>query len=178
MEIVVEVKYLIAGVLFVIASLTDFLDGHIARKRNMVTDFGKMTDAIADKMLVNSVLIILAAQGFISAAIPVIIVTRDTAVDPYDYVFNNKTLPSNKSFLPSKGYWGYGDKDARVGQIATFMRNTFPKYTSAKALGNYYGKYIQASIKEFQKRTGIKKDGKVGKETLAKLQAYGFKTNV
>ena len=74
----VDSKYLIAGVLFVIASLTDLFDGKIARKKNLVTDFGKMLDAIADKVLVNSVLIILAAQGYISAIIPVVIIFRDT----------------------------------------------------------------------------------------------------
>lgn len=79
------------------------------------------------------------------------------------------------SFLPSKGYWGYGDKDIRVGKIASFMRKTFPAYTNNKALGNYYGKYLQASIKEFQKRTGLIADGKVGSKTLAKLKQYGFK---
>ena len=72
-RIVVDVKYLIAGVLFIIASLTDFLDGYLARKNHMVTDFGKLMDAIADKMLVNSVLIILSASGFIHPIIPIII---------------------------------------------------------------------------------------------------------
>ena len=62
----VDVKYLIAGILFLIASVTDFIDGHIARKYNMVTDFGKVMDAIADKLLVNGVLIVLACNGFIS----------------------------------------------------------------------------------------------------------------
>ena len=56
----VELQYIIAGVIFVIASLTDFLDGYLARKNNQVTDTGKMLDAIADKVLVNGVLIILA----------------------------------------------------------------------------------------------------------------------
>ena len=76
-----DTKYFIAGVLFVIASITDFLDGTIARKYNMITDTGKMLDAIADKMLVNSVLIILAANGFINAIIPVVIVLRDITVN-------------------------------------------------------------------------------------------------
>lgn len=89
-KIVVEVKYLIAGVLFVIASLTDFLDGHIARSRNLVTDFGKMIDAIADKMLVNSVLIILAATGFIHPIIPVIIVMRDSVVNSIKMIAGSK----------------------------------------------------------------------------------------
>ena len=78
---VVDLRYFIAGALFIIASLTDFLDGYIARKYKMVTDLGKMLDAIADKFLVNSVLIILASQGLIHPIIPVIVVTRDTVVD-------------------------------------------------------------------------------------------------
>ena len=86
----VDSKYLIAGVLFVIASLTDLFDGKIARKKNLVTDFGKMLDAIADKVLVNSVLIILAAQGYISAIIPVVIIFRDTIVDSIKMIAGNK----------------------------------------------------------------------------------------
>ena len=79
--IVVDLKYIIAGFLFIMASLTDFLDGYIARKYNLVTDFGKLVDAIADKILVNSVLIILAAQGFIHPIIPVIVIIRDSVVN-------------------------------------------------------------------------------------------------
>lgn len=88
--IVVDIKYLIAGVLFIIASLTDFVDGYLARKYNQVTDFGKMIDAIADKILVNGVLIILAATGFISPIIPVIIVLRDSAVNSIKMIAGNK----------------------------------------------------------------------------------------
>lgn len=77
----VDVIYVIAGVVFIIASLTDFLDGYIARKKGLVTNTGKMLDAIADKVLVNSVLIILASKNEISALIPVIIVLRDIVVN-------------------------------------------------------------------------------------------------
>lgn len=80
-KIVIDIKYLIAGVLFILASLTDFLDGYIARKRNLITDFGKLIDAIADKILVNSVLIILASTGFIHPIIPVVIILRDSVVN-------------------------------------------------------------------------------------------------
>ncbi len=80
-SIVVNVKYLVVGVLFIIASLTDFIDGRIARKRNLVTDLGKMLDAIADKILVDSVLIILSSSGFISPVISVIIIVRDIVVN-------------------------------------------------------------------------------------------------
>ena len=80
-KLVVYSKYLITGILFIMASLTDFLDGYIARKNNIVTDFGKLLDAIADKVLVNSVLIILASQGFIHPIIPVVIIVRDSIVN-------------------------------------------------------------------------------------------------
>lgn len=79
--VAVELHYIIAGVLFIIASVTDFVDGYLARKNNQVTDTGKMLDAIADKALVNPILIILAANDFIPAIVPVIIVLRDILVN-------------------------------------------------------------------------------------------------
>ena len=79
--IVVDLRYIVAGVLFIIASVTDFIDGHLARSRNIVTDTGKMLDAIADKVLVNSVLIIFAANGFIHPIIAVIYIFRDEVVN-------------------------------------------------------------------------------------------------
>lgn len=80
-----------------------------------------------------------------------------------------------RNFLPSKGYWSLGDKDDRVGLLADFMYATFPKYTSRKALGNYYGPNLKKSITEFQKRTGLYPDGCTGPKTFAKLKEYGFK---
>ena len=79
--VVVKLQYLISGVLFIIASLTDFLDGYLARKNNQVTDLGKMLDAIADKILVNPILIILACQGLIHVLVPVVVVLRDIIVN-------------------------------------------------------------------------------------------------
>lgn len=83
-----------------------------------------------------------------------------------------KGAPSG--FLPARGYWKYGDKDARIGQMARFMRDKFPAYTSAAALGNYFGPNLQRSIKEFQRRTGLEADGNVGPITYNKLKSYGF----
>ena len=62
----VNLLYIIGGVIFLVASLTDFIDGNIARKKKLVTDFGKVMDAIADKVLVNGVLVVLACNGLIS----------------------------------------------------------------------------------------------------------------
>ena len=80
-KILVDSKYIIAGIIFVIAALTDFVDGYIARKYNMITDFGKLMDAIADKVLVNSVLIILASSNHINPIVAVIVIMRDTIVN-------------------------------------------------------------------------------------------------
>src|SRR5574344_1722735 len=77
----VDIKYIIVGVLFVIASLTDLFDGYVARKRGCCSDFGKMIDAIADKILIDSVLVLLATIGFIHPIIAVIVMIRDVAVD-------------------------------------------------------------------------------------------------
>lgn len=89
-KILVDSKYLIAGLIFLIASTTDFIDGHLARKNNMVTDLGKVMDAIADKILVNGVLIILAVNGFISVIVPVVIVSRDIIVDSIKMVVGKR----------------------------------------------------------------------------------------
>ena len=89
-KIIIDMRYPIAGVLFIIASLSDFLDGYLARSRNLVTDFGKMLDAIADKVLVNAVLVILAAQGQISPIIAVVIIVRDIIVDSIKMVASSK----------------------------------------------------------------------------------------
>ena len=96
--IVVDVKYLLAGTLFIIASLTDMLDGYIARKQNLITDFGKLMDAVADKILVNAILIILCAQGFIHPIIPVVIIMRDTFVDAVRMIASSKgkVIPAGK----------------------------------------------------------------------------------
>lgn len=79
--IIVDSKYILAGIIFVIASLSDFIDGKIARGRGLVTDTGKMLDAIADKVLVNSVLVIFASNGFIHPVIAVIYIFRDEVVN-------------------------------------------------------------------------------------------------
>ncbi len=92
-------KYILAGVIFIIASLTDFVDGYIARSKNMVTDFGKITDAIADKILVNGLLIILAYDRMISIIIPVVIIIRDIVVDSCKMICGKKDKAVGASIL-------------------------------------------------------------------------------
>ena len=66
---------------FLIASFTDYLDGHIARKHNLITTFGKFADPIADKLLVNTTLVMLCAKGMLPVVPVVLMICRDTIVD-------------------------------------------------------------------------------------------------
>lgn len=84
--LIIDLKLVICAVLFAIASITDFFDGKIARKYNLVSDYGKVMDAIADKILANGLLIILTGQGYISPVIPVIIILRDTITNTFKMI--------------------------------------------------------------------------------------------
>ena len=79
----VPTKFWIFEMLFIVASITDQLDGYIARSRNQVTAFGKFLDPIADKILVVTTLIILVENGKIPGWIPIIIVFREFIVSGY-----------------------------------------------------------------------------------------------
>lgn len=72
--------YLIAGIVFAAASFTDFLDGHLARKWNMVTDFGKFADPLADKLLTTVAFIYMMRDGACSPVVLCIILAREFAV--------------------------------------------------------------------------------------------------
>ena len=72
--------YLLAGIVFAAASFTDFLDGHLARKWNMVTDFGKFADPLADKLLTTVAFIYMLRDGVCSPVVLCIILAREFAV--------------------------------------------------------------------------------------------------
>ena len=79
----VPIIYLIIDIIFILASLTDKLDGYIARSRNQITTFGKFLDPIADKILVIVAMLILVEAGRLPAWIPAIVVIREFIVSGY-----------------------------------------------------------------------------------------------
>ncbi len=79
----ISLTYIIIDMIFIIASITDKLDGYIARSRNQVTTFGKFLDPIADKILVLTAMIMLVEFGKLPAWIPVIVLAREFIVSGY-----------------------------------------------------------------------------------------------
>lgn len=82
--------YLIAGFVFAVASFTDFLDGHLARKWNMVTDFGKFADPLADKMLVTAAMLWFVEIGQMAAWMLLIVIVREFAVSGLRMIASDK----------------------------------------------------------------------------------------
>lgn len=90
----------VAAVIFILASATDWLDGYLARKNNLVTDFGKFMDPIADKLLVCSALICLVEQGSLAAWMVIIIIGREFIISGF------RLVASDKGVVIAASYWG------------------------------------------------------------------------
>ena len=91
---------MIALALFIIASLTDLLDGKIARKYNLVTNFGKFMDPLADKLLVCSALICLIELNALPAWIVIIIISREFIISGF------RLIASDNGVVIAASYWG------------------------------------------------------------------------
>ena len=113
---------LICCFFFIIASITDAVDGHIARSRNLVTDFGKFMDPLADKFLVNASLIVLAVvkSSMLPAIVVVLFIGRDLAVDGLRF------LAASKGEVIAANKWGKAKTIAQMIAIPFIFLNGFP----------------------------------------------------
>ena len=100
MNIVPGMDKWIALAIFVVASLTDLLDGKIARKYNLVTNFGKFMDPLADKLLVSSAMICLVEMGRLPAWIVIIIISREFIISGF------RLVASDSGIVIAASYWG------------------------------------------------------------------------
>ena len=91
---------IVANVLFIVASLTDLFDGRIARKYNLVTNFGKFMDPLADKLLVCSALICLIELGQLPAWVVIIIISREFIISGF------RLVAADNGVVIAASYWG------------------------------------------------------------------------
>ena len=90
---------IILFLIFALSALTDYLDGYIARKQHLITTFGKFIDPIADKLIVNTTLLLLASTHDIHIIIPIIMISRDIIVDAIRLVASQKNVVLSASYL-------------------------------------------------------------------------------
>ena len=118
-----------ALVIFIIASITDFLDGYIARKNHLVTNFGKFMDPLADKLLVSAAMICLVSMDRLSAWMVIIIISREFAISGF------RLIAADNGIVIAASWWGKFKTVsqmimiilliANLGGIFTVLENVF-----------------------------------------------------
>ena len=108
---------LLATVIFVVASFTDMLDGKIARKYNLVTNFGKFMDPLADKLLVCSALICLVEMERLAAWIVIIIIAREFIISGF------RLVASDNGIVIAASYWGKFKTVFQMAMVVVLMLN-------------------------------------------------------
>lgn len=107
----------IALAVFIIASLTDLLDGKIARKYNLVTNFGKFMDPLADKLLVSAAMICLVEMGRIPAWVVIIIISREFIISGF------RLIASDNNVVIAASYWGKFKTTFQMVMICLMIAN-------------------------------------------------------
>ncbi len=119
--------YNIAAIVFVIASLTDALDGHLARSRNLVTTFGKFVDPLVDKLLTMAAFVVLVESGIIPAWAVIIIIARELIITGF------RTLAADKGITIAASKWGKLKTTSQMISLVLLLLNN----TSLNQIGVY-----------------------------------------
>ncbi|MEG1255171.1 CDP-diacylglycerol--glycerol-3-phosphate 3-phosphatidyltransferase [Clostridium sp.] len=113
---------IVALIIFIVASITDKLDGYIARSKNQITNFGKFMDPLADKLLVTCALILLVEKGIIPAWVVVVIISREFIVSGL------RTLAASQGVVIAASNWG--KLKTVIQMIAIIMGLLLPIYNA------------------------------------------------
>lgn len=110
----------VAAPLFIIASLTDFLDGFLARKYNLVTNFGKLMDPLADKLLVTSALVGFVELGRLSSWVVIIILSREFIVSIF------RAIAASEGVVIAASWWGKSKTISQMIMVILLLINNIP----------------------------------------------------
>ena len=134
----IPISLLIIDAIFIIASITDKLDGSIARKRNLVTNFGKFLDPIADKILVLAAMVMLVEMNKLPAWIPIIVLFREFVVSGYRLI-----AVENGGQVIAASIWG---KIKTATQMVAIILMFIDKF----AFANFLNTTIRATMSSFE----------------------------
>lgn len=109
-----------AAVIFILASLTDFFDGLIARKYQMITNFGKFMDPLADKLLVTSALVCFVELGALSSWVVIIILSREFIVSVF------RAIAASDGIVIAASWWGKAKTISQMIMVILLLFNNFP----------------------------------------------------
>ena len=128
MDIVPGMDKWIALAIFVVASLTDLLDGKIARKYNLVTNFGKFMDPLADKLLVSSAMICLVEMGRLPAWIVIIIISREFIISGF------RLVASDSGIVIAASHWGKFKTVLQMVMIIVMIMDFGPSFAMLETI--------------------------------------------
>ncbi|BEH90499.1 MAG: CDP-diacylglycerol--glycerol-3-phosphate 3-phosphatidyltransferase [Turicibacter sp.] len=111
---------LLGLIIFLLAAITDFIDGYVARKYNMITDFGKFMDPLADKLLVTAALLVLLENGLISGWVVFVILAREFIVTGF------RTIAASKGVVIAAGWLGKIKTVVQFMMISTLLLLNYP----------------------------------------------------
>ena len=111
---------LLGLIIFLLAAITDFIDGYVARKYNMITDFGKFMDPLADKLLVTAAFLVLLENGLISGWVVFIILAREFIVTGF------RTIAASKGVVIAAGWLGKIKTVVQFIMISTLLLLNYP----------------------------------------------------
>lgn len=120
----------IALAIFIVASLTDLIDGKIARKYNLVTDFGKFMDPLADKLLVSAAMIALVEMGRIPAWVVIIIISREFIISGF------RLVASDNGVVIAASYWGKFKTTFQMVMVCLMLLDLSEKFAWYRVLTN------------------------------------------
>lgn len=146
----------LALIVFVVACLSDALDGHIARKYNLVTNFGKFMDPLADKLLVCSALICFVELGSVPAWIVIIIIAREFIISGF------RLVASDNGLVIAASYWGKFKTAAQMIMCILFIANiNHPFFNVLEQIFLYLGLILTviSLIDYLAKNIHVLKDG-------------------